>query len=92
VSEQIAVEASGIPLVDTSRTVVGDTITQRELEELPVINRDPLQLIFLLGGVAEAPLATSDLAEEGRGQFLRGTPEEAGLLSLTGARARANHA
>lgn len=91
VSEQMAVEAAAIPLIDTARTVAGDTITQRELEELPIINRDPLQLIFLLGGVAEAPLSTSELAEEGRGQFVRGTPEEAGLLSLTGAPATSNN-
>jgi hypothetical protein len=91
VSEQMTVAASGISLVDTSRTVAGDTITRREIEELPIVNRDPLQLIFLLGGVAEAPLSTSDLAEEGRGRFFRGTPEEAGLLSLTGAPATSNN-
>lgn len=85
VSEQITVAASAPPLVDTTRTVVGDTVTQRELEQLPIINRDPLQLVFLLGGVTEAPLSTGGLANEGRGVFLRGTPEEAGLLSLTGA-------
>ena len=55
VSEQITVAAASPPLVDTNRTVVGDTITQRELDDLPVINRDPLQLVFLLGGVTEAP-------------------------------------
>src|SRR5215216_6182658 len=91
VSEQMTVAASAVPLVDTGRTVVGDTITRRELEELPVLGRDPLELILLLGGVAEAPLSTSALAEEGRGQFLRGTPEEAGLLSLTGAPATSNN-
>ncbi|HEY3137896.1 MAG TPA: TonB-dependent receptor [Blastocatellia bacterium] len=91
VSEQITVAASAPPLVDTTRTVVGDTVTQRELEELPIINRDPLQLVFLLGGVTEAPLSTSELANEGRGVFVRGTPEEAGLLSLTGAPATSNN-
>ncbi len=91
VSEQISVAASSPPLVDTNRTVVGDTITQRELEELPIINRDPLQLVFLLGGVTEAPLSTSELADEGRGVFLRGTPEEAGSFSLTGAPATSNN-
>jgi Carboxypeptidase regulatory-like domain/TonB dependent receptor-like, beta-barrel len=91
VSEQMTVAASGIALVDTARTVAGDTISQRELDELPILNRDPLQLIFLLGGVAEAPLATSDLAEEGRGRFLRDSPEEAGLLSLTGSPATSNN-
>jgi hypothetical protein len=91
VTEQITVAASSPPLVDTNRTVVGDTIAQRELEELPILNRDPLQLIFLLGGVTEAPLSTTELADEGRGVFLRGTPEEAGSFSLTGAPATSNN-
>jgi hypothetical protein len=90
-SEQLTVTAASPPLVDTNRTVVGDTITQRELEDLPIINRDPLQLVFLLGGVTEAPLSTTGLADEGRGVFLRGTPEEAGLFSLTGAPATSNN-
>src|SRR5581483_9880162 len=42
VSEQVTVTASNPPLVDTTRTVTGDTITRRELDELPIINRDPL--------------------------------------------------
>lgn len=90
-SEQIAVVATDTPLVDTNRTVVGDTINQRELEDLPIIDRDPLQLVFLLGGVTEAPLDTAQLANEGRGVFLRGTPEEAGNFSLTGAPATSNN-
>jgi len=48
-------------------------------------------LVFLLGGVTEAPLSTSELADEGRGVFLRGTPEEAGSFSLTGAPATSNN-
>src|SRR5215468_8600789 len=59
VSEQVTITASAPPLVDTSRTVVGDTLAQRELDELPIVSRDPLQLVFLLGGVAEAPLSTA---------------------------------
>ena len=46
--------------ISGGRTVVGDTITQHELDELPIINRDPLNLVFLLGGVTEAPLSTGD--------------------------------
>jgi hypothetical protein len=91
VSEQITVAPASASLVDTNRTVVGDTIPQGELEDLPIFNRDPLQLVFLLGGVTEAPLSTSDLADEGRGTFFRGTPEEAGLFSLTGAPATSNN-
>jgi hypothetical protein len=91
VSEQIAVGATSVPLIDTARTVVGDTINRAELESLPIFNRNPIELVFLLGGVVEAPLATADLANEGRGQFFRGTPEEAGIFSLAGAPATSNN-
>jgi Carboxypeptidase regulatory-like domain/TonB dependent receptor len=91
VTEQVTVTATNAPLVDTTRTVTGDTITRRELDELPIANRDPLQLVFLLGGVAEAPLTTADLADEGRGVFVRNAPEEAGIFSLTGAPATSNN-
>jgi hypothetical protein len=67
VSEQISVGAAEAPLVDTARTVVGDTISRTELESLPIINRDPLQLVFLLGGVAEAPLAKPRISRGGSG-------------------------
>jgi Carboxypeptidase regulatory-like domain/TonB dependent receptor/TonB-dependent Receptor Plug Domain len=91
VTEQVTVTATNPPLVDTTRTVTGDTITRRELDELPIINRDPLQLVFLLGGVAEAPLSTAELADEGRGVFVRNSPEEAGVFSLTGSPATSNN-
>lgn len=88
---QVVVEAAAAPLVDTSRTVVGDTVTRKEIEELPIFNRDIMQMIFLLGGVAEAPLSTAGLAEEGKGVFVRNSPEEAGMFSLTGAPATSNN-
>ncbi|HLG14571.1 MAG TPA: TonB-dependent receptor [Blastocatellia bacterium] len=91
VDEQVVVEAGAAPLIDTTRTVVGDTIRRTEIEGLPILTRNPLELVFLLGGSTEAPLATSSLADEGRGSFLRGTPEEAGVFSLTGAPATSNN-
>lgn len=88
---QVVIEAATAPLIDTSRTVVGDTITKKEIEELPIFNRDILQMVFLLAGAAEPPLSTSDLAEEGRGVFVRNSPEEAGIFSLTGSPATSNN-
>ena len=90
-AEQITINASSAQLIDTARTVSGDTIAQREVDNLPIIDRDPLQLVFLLGGVTEAPLSTADLADEGKGVFVRGTPEEAGTFSLTGSPATSNN-
>jgi hypothetical protein len=90
-NEQVVIESGGSVALDVTRTVNGGTIEQREIEELPLLNRDPLQLVFLLGGVAEPPLSVEGLAEEGRGTFFRGTPEEAGSFSLTGAPATSNN-
>ncbi|MEW6213038.1 MAG: TonB-dependent receptor [Acidobacteriota bacterium] len=91
VSEQVTIESSAAPLVDTTRTVTGDTISRKEIDELPILNRNALQLVFLLAGVTEAPLSTSDLADEGKGVFVRNAPEEAGIFSLTGAPATSNN-
>jgi hypothetical protein len=89
--EQITVREVDSPLVDTSRTVVGETLERRQIEGLPILNRNLLQLIFLLGGATEAPLSTDQLADEGRGQFVRNAPEEAGIFSLAGAPATSNN-
>lgn len=91
VSEQVGITGATLPLLDTTRTVTGDTIGQAELESLPLIDRDPLAVVFLIGGVAEPPLATASLADEGRGVFLRDAPEEAGIFSLTGSPATSNN-
>ncbi|HVF90863.1 MAG TPA: TonB-dependent receptor [Blastocatellia bacterium] len=89
--EEVTISSSGPGLVDTTRTVVGDTFSEIELEALPLAGRDPLSLVLLLGGTQEAPLDTSTLADEGPGRFLRGTPEESGIFSLTGAPATSNN-
>jgi hypothetical protein len=82
------------PAVDTTRTVVGGTVTQREIEELPNVSRNPLDLVFTLGGVTEEPLSTRDLSGD-RGQRGIGapgtTPEEAGLFALSGGAAYSNN-
>lgn len=91
IAEEVQITETAVPTVDTRRTVVGSTIERRELDSLPIVSRDPLQLVFLLGGVAEAALATRELADEGRGVFVRNAPEEAGDFSLTGAPATSNN-
>jgi hypothetical protein len=76
--------------VDTTRTIVGGTITQKEIEELPNNTRSPLDLVLLLGGVTEEPLSNRDLAEDkgSRGQSGPSrTPEEAGIFGLSGGAA-----
>lgn len=85
----VVVSAADAPQVDTTRTVVGGTVTTREVESLPVPSRSPLDLIFTLGGVAEEPLSTRDLAEDRTSS--RSTPEEAGNFSLSGGTAYSNN-
>lgn len=88
-AEAVVVSAAETPQVDTTRTVVGGTVTTREVESLPVATRSPLDLIFTLGGVAEEPLSTRDLAEDRASS--RSTPEEAGNFSLSGGTAYSNN-
>lgn len=88
-AETVVVSAAEAPQVDTTRTVVGGTITTREVESLPVNSRSPLDLIFTLGGVSEEPLSTRDLAEDRSSS--RSSPEEAGNFSLSGGTAYSNN-
>jgi hypothetical protein len=76
--------------VDTTRTVVGGTVTAREVESLPVATRSPLDLIFTLSGVTEEPLSTRDLAED-RDRNPASAPEEAGIFAISGGPAYSNN-
>ncbi|HEV2912699.1 MAG TPA: TonB-dependent receptor [Pyrinomonadaceae bacterium] len=92
VAEQTVVSEADAPAVDTTRTIVGGTVTTEELESLPVESRSPLDLIFTLGGVTEEPLSTRDLAEDSpQAGATANTPEEAGSFSLAGGPAYSNN-
>lgn len=88
--DPVVVTATDIAAVDTTRTVVGGTVTTHEIESLPVFTRSPLDLIFTLPGVSEEPLSTRDLAED-RNTTTANTPEEAGTFSLSGGPAYSNN-
>jgi hypothetical protein len=92
VSAETTVAASGddAAAVDTTRTVVGSTITSREIEELPNPSRNPLDLVLTLGGTTEEALSTKDLAED-RNSNPRSTPLENGNFSLSGGAAYSNN-
>lgn len=92
--QTITVTDDDAPIVDTTRTVVGGTITEREIEELPVDSRNPLDLVLTLGGTAEEQLSTRDLNSDrgARGLSAPGTtPEEAGIFGLSGGAAYSNN-
>ena len=89
-ADAVVVSAADAAAVDTTRTVTGGTITTKEIEELPIASRSPLDLIFTLPGVTEEPLSTRDLAEDRRTSPAN-TPEEAGAFSLAGGPAYSNN-
>jgi hypothetical protein len=88
--DPVTITADDTPAVDTTRTVVGGTVTTHEVESLPVTTRSPLDLIFTLPGVSEEALSTRDLAED-RNTSVANTPEEAGTFSLSGGPAYSNN-
>ena len=88
--DMVVVTATDTPAVDTTRTVVGGTVSTHEVESLPVATRSPLDLIFTLPGVSEEALSTRDLAED-RNTSVADTPEEAGTFSLSGGPAYSNN-
>jgi hypothetical protein len=86
--EAVIVTTEDASPVDVTRTVVGGTVKTREIENLPVASRSPIDLIFTMGGVAEEPLSVRDLATD---PSARTTPEEAGNFSISGGTAYSNN-
>ncbi len=86
----VTVSDEDAPPVDTSRIIVGSTVTEREIEEIPNNSRNPLDLVLTLGGTSEEQLSTSGLAED-RNANPQGTPLEQGNFSLSGGTAYSNN-
>lgn len=78
------------PAVDTTRTIVGGTITEKEIEEIPNNTRNALDLVLTLGGTSEEQLSTSGLAED-RGANPSSAPLEQGNFSISGGTAYSNN-
>lgn len=76
-AEQTVVIEDTAETIDPTRTIVGGTVTQREIEELPNNARNALDLVLTLGGVSEEALSTRDLAED-RNANPQSTPFEQG--------------
>lgn len=77
-------------VIDTTRILVGGTITEREVEEIPNNTRNPLDLVLTLGGTSEEQLSTSGLAED-RGANPSSAPLEQGNFSISGGTAYSNN-
>lgn len=91
--QTVTISDEDAPVVDITRTVVGGTVTEREIEELPNSSRNALDLVFTLGGVTEEPLSTRDVAEDSSapGVSEPGSLVEGGLFSLSGGAAYSNN-
>lgn len=89
-ADAVIVSEAETGAVDTTRTIVGGTITAREVESLPVSSGSVLDLIFTFPGVSEEPLSTRELAED-RNASIHTTPEEAGSFSIAGGAAYSNN-
>jgi hypothetical protein len=89
-AEQTVTIEDDFSVVDTTRTTVGGTITEREIDELPVNSRNALDLVLTLGGTAEEALSVRDLAED-RNQNPNTPPLEQGNFSLSGGASYSNN-
>jgi hypothetical protein len=89
-AEQTVTIEDDTTTVDTTRTVVGGTITEREIDELPVSSRNALDLVLTLGGTAEEALSVRDLAED-RNSNPNTPPLEQGNFSLSGGASYSNN-
>lgn len=89
VEQTVTIEADS-SAVDVTRTVVGGTIIEREIEELPVNSRNALDLVLTLGGTSEEALSVRDLAED-RNQNSSTPPLEQGNFSLSGGASYSNN-
>lgn len=78
------------PVVDTTRTIVGGTISGRDIEEIPNNSRNPLDLVLTLGGTSEEALSTRDLSED-RNVTNATAPAEQGNFSLSGGVSYSNN-
>ncbi len=88
--QTVTIGGDNAPLVDTSRTVVGGTITEREVQEIPTNTRNPLDLVLTLGGTSEEALSTRDLSED-RSVVNQTAPAEQGNFSLSGGVSYSNN-
>lgn len=88
--QNVTVTEDDGPPVDTTRTIVGGTIAEREIEEIPNTTRNALDLVLTLGGTSEEQLSTSGLAED-RNANPSSAPLEQGNFSISGGTAYSNN-
>ncbi len=86
----ITLEGDNEPVIDSTRTIVGGTINEQQIQEIPNVSRNALDLVLTLGGTTEEQLSTSGLAED-RNANPRTAPLEQGNFSIGGGTAYSNN-
>ncbi|MBI4469018.1 MAG: TonB-dependent receptor [Acidobacteria bacterium] len=89
VSVEVRPEDGSAP--ESLRTAVGLSFDERDVLNLPILNRDPMEMVFLLSNVQLEPFEIRDLAEPGTRDVISQPPQEAGLFTLSGGRAYSNN-
>jgi hypothetical protein len=79
ISTKVEVSSDVLPLVETTSSELGGTLTTETIENLPVNGRDYTKLIYLNPGVAGSPDQISD------------SPGSFGEFSMNGSRGRSNN-
>jgi len=79
VSQSVTVSGESLAQVETTTNVLGGTLTQNTMKELPVNGRDYTKLMYLTPGVTGSPDQITD------------SPGSFGVFSMNGARGRANN-
>lgn len=78
VQEAIQVTAEA-PLVETTRNVLGGTIAEQQVKELPINGRDYIKTLYMVSGSTGDPSGVTD------------SPGSFGLFSINGNRGRSNN-
>jgi hypothetical protein len=79
VSTRVEVSGDELPLVESTSSELGGTLTTEAIENIPVNGRDYTKLIYLNPGVSGSPDQISD------------SPGSFGTFSMNGSRGRANN-
>jgi outer membrane receptor protein involved in Fe transport len=79
ISTSVTVSGEALAQIETTSTVIGGTLTQNTIKEIPVNGRDYTKLIYLTPGVSGSPDQITD------------SPGSFGVFSVNGARGRSNN-
>ena len=67
VSQTVEVAGSAVPAINLTDAQISNVVDQRRIESLPLITRDPYQLVLLSPGVQQSPSALGGFLSTGSG-------------------------